>query len=387
MSSSFQKELTHVLELLKERTIQPNEALQKIRTLKKLSSKHIPEELTEENIYAHISSIIGFSLTPQAKKMSLIQLGMDSIFAARIIDNLNTTYGLKLSPPLIFEFSNLQCFVDYILHLKVTQSSSIEKTELSPLKSNPPLNHEEENFDLLWARCAGEEEIKPLIFLSGLGCKGDMIAKVRQPFSHNRGTWIYLPPGHAQERDLIPLGKIEDLIDHFQHFLSEHKISKPFHLIGWSLGGIIAQYYAGLYPEQVATLSIVSSSAKAIEESSLFSRSFEEFAFMKEKGITIAEDLFLILPSEYLGYYKNILSHFDCSKLAEKIQCPIHIINVSNDKIMHLKHQEDLKTFYPKAQITTLKQEDIGHFGIYTHHQVFTASLKSFLEKYDRAIL
>jgi predicted alpha/beta hydrolase len=71
------------------------------------------------------------------------------------------------------------------------------------------------------------------------------------------------------------------------------------------------------------------------------------------------------------------------AELAEKIQCPIHIINVSNDKIMHLKHQEDLKTFYPKAQIITLKQEDIGHFGIYTRHQVFTASLKSFLEQYE----
>ncbi len=387
MSSSFQEEITHILELLKERVIQPNEALQKIQTLKQLSSKHATKELTEETIYAYISSIIGFSLTPQTKKMGLIQLGMDSIFAAKIIDKLNATYNLKLSPPLIFEFSNLQDFVNYILHLKLTQSSSIEKTSPSPLKSQLPLNQEKENFDLLWARCAGEEEINPLVFLSGLGCKGEMVAKMRQSLSHNRVTWIYLPPGHTQEETLLPLEKIEDLIDHFKHFLSEHKIPKPFHLIGWSLGGIIAQYYAGLYPDQVATLSIVSSSAKAIKESSLFSRSFEEFAFMKEKKTTIAEDLFLILPAEYLGYYKNMLSHFDCSKLAEKIQCPIHIINVSNDKIMHLKHQEDLKTFYPKAQITTLRQEDIGHFGIYTHHQVFTDTLKSFLEKYDRAAL
>lgn len=365
---------THIstlLTALKERQITPKQALEQLEML--------PEEkiINSEWVCRLISSIIGFTLSAQTKQMNLVTLGIDSIFAAKIIGEINRSCHLTLLPPVLFEFSSLQNFADYVV--AKTSHAGPAPAQHVPTKSSAqtqaPIQNE---YNRLWDMC--QDKKSDLVFLSGLGVTQHMLYKVNQAFAKDNATQIYIPPGHAQSTEHILLRSLDDLVAHFAQFVSENKANKPLHLIGWSLGGIIAQYFTHLYPSKVESLTLVCSSVKALQDSALFSRSFDEFSSMKEKNIHLPHELFVSLSAPHLECYKTILSNFDFTGIAPHIKCPIHIINVANDKIMHLNHHAELEKHYPQAKITTLTQEDIGHFGVYTHETIFTETIKKFLD-------
>lgn len=101
---------------------------------------------------------------------------------------------------------------------------------------------------------------RPLVLLHGWG----MNSRIWQPIlpvlaQHARVSCIDLP-GHGHSHKL-PLGLLETVVDQ----LADH-IPQDAVLMGWSLGGLIAQGLAHALPDRVAGLVLIASTPKFVAE-------------------------------------------------------------------------------------------------------------------------
>ena len=68
-------------------------------------------------------------------------------------------------------------------------------------------------------------------------------------------------PGHGRSEGIVP-NSIDDAALLLDHFLTRLDVEQPVYCVGHSLGGIIAQRFAMLFPERVARLALITTSAR-----------------------------------------------------------------------------------------------------------------------------
>lgn len=71
--------------------------------------------------------------------------------------------------------------------------------------------------------------------------------------------WLDLP-GHGDNQH-VPMQSLRDFADQLANL-----VPQPAYVLGWSLGGLFAQYYAMAYPKQVKGLQLVASSPCFIQK-------------------------------------------------------------------------------------------------------------------------
>lgn len=89
----------------------------------------------------------------------------------------------------------------------------------------------------------------------------------------NEKLWAYMLPHLDASLELvyltIPLNKnFDELALHYKNIIGE----EPVYLVGFSLGGYIATYFAMLYPERVAKLFVISNSPTSLPAKELHQR-------------------------------------------------------------------------------------------------------------------
>ena len=103
---------------------------------------------------------------------------------------------------------------------------------------------------------SGEGET--IVFIHGLGSSSQDWYLQRDFFSKDFQVLAYDVRGHGQSEKSAPPYRIEGFAEDLSALLDELNIKKA-HLVGLSLGGLIAFQFAVDYPEMVNTLTIVNS--------------------------------------------------------------------------------------------------------------------------------
>lgn len=109
----------------------------------------------------------------------------------------------------------------------------------------------------VFTKIAGQGE--PLLVLHGWGMNHKVWSSVQSELEDSfEVTWVDLP-GHGGSKG-CPLGELDEVVE-----LIIPLLKQPMHVLGWSLGGLIAQRLAQRYPAKIRSLMLVATTPSFIE--------------------------------------------------------------------------------------------------------------------------
>ncbi len=246
-----------------------------------------------------------------------------------------------------------------------------------------------------------------LTVIHGWGMNSQIWHSIREDLeTRYQVNWIDLP-GHGFNRDVSV-----DSLDQIVELIGE-QLQNPSHVIGWSLGGMVAQALANQSSEKVKSLFLIASTPRFSQSSDWqhamimdvldkFSLNLKEdyemtlkrfiaLQFMgvkngKQQQKAVIEMMFenkkstekvggVFLPSKTaLESGLSILKNSDLRSL--KYAVPVHWLFGGKDKLVPKAVINDLKSLRPDDQITLL--DEAGHAPFMTHSDDVLKSLFSF---------
>ena len=177
-----------------------------------------------------------------------------------------------------------------------------------------------------------EEKVKEKIYLiPGLMTDERLWSRIK-PFLQNEYELIHVPIPHTEDFD--------EIIDILFNLFEEEKVN----LLGFSLGGYIASYFAITYPNRVNRLFMVAATPGASNEAEVERRK-EKFAIIEKEGFV------------GLSYEKAV------SLVEEQNQNDAELIKIIQDMFMDLGKETFISqltsTFYRKDLFEDLVNLDI----------------------------
>jgi maspardin len=191
---------------------------------------------------------------------------------------------------------------------------------------------------------------------------------------------------------------LKELSDGLNAILEKEKIDKVI-VVGSSLGGYLAQYFAVNHPEKVMKVSLGNTFAPNTENKAKNETLVKVMQWLPEwlviktirgkynmEVIPAANnhpvtDAFLneLLGTEvtreiFTNRYYCVVDTF-MAKIDSKI--PIQIIETNNDPLVSKNLREALKANYPQAKVVNLG--NIGHFGYLNEPETYNAVLEEFV--------
>lgn len=215
-----------------------------------------------------------------------------------------------------------------------------------------------------------EEKVKEKIYLiPGLMTDERLWSRLK-PFLQNEYELLHVPIPHTEDFD--------EIIDILFNFFKEDKIN----LLGFSLGGYIASYFAITYPNRVNRLFTVASTPGSSNEAEIERRK-EKFAIIEKEGfvglsyekavslveeqnqndfelIKIIQDMFMDLGKE--TFITQLTSTFYRKDLYEELinmSIPIWFYYSINDRL--LNQQSIKRLLETKHNIKLISREGTSH--------------------------
>jgi maspardin len=228
-----------------------------------------------------------------------------------------------------------------------------------------------------------------ILFLHGMGGSYDIWW---QQINYFRNKYKVISVTYPSVKTLL------ELSDGLLAILEKEKIEKVV-VVGSSLGGYLAQYFAVNHPEKVIKISLGNTFAANTENKAKNETLIKVMQWLPEwlviktirgkynKEVIPAAnnhpvtDAFLneLLGSEvtreiFTNRYYCVVDTFT-AKIHPKI--PIQIIETSNDPLVSKNLREALKANYPQAKVVNLG--NIGHFGYLNEPEKYNAVLEEFV--------
>ncbi|RRI05017.1 alpha/beta hydrolase [Mesorhizobium tamadayense] len=183
----------------------------------------------------------------------------------------------------------------------------------------------------------------------------------------------------------------EDMVDDAVRVLDDHNINKA-HVVGMSMGGMIAQIVALKYPERVSALTVISSSPLGVDTSSLpgASQAYKEHSaegadvdwsnrgqvldFMVKGARAIASTMHpfdeertrAMIEEDYdrSGGLASAINHFllksgEPERRIKDFTAPLLVIHGATDPLIPIEHGEALAGAVPGARLVRI--EGGGH--------------------------
>ena len=277
-------------------------------------------------------------------------------------------------------------------------------------------------------QASGSVKVKNVMMIHGWGMNSTVWEPVREALEERyRVFWLDLP-GHGFNKTMNAIS-LEQIVNSIVEVIPENT-----HIIGWSLGGMIAQCLSQKIPDKVSSLTMVTSTLRFSQsengdwENAMSDDVLNRFAdnlkqdtvktltgfialqFMGIKNSKEAQDKLInhILYSSKIdekwgGVFLNE-SDQNISKVRKRANniptqealdvglgilqtadlrssnsnCPEYWIFAEYDRLIPKEVIKDLKSLRPNAQITLLEKS--GHAPFITHPEIFLEKVTQFLD-------
>lgn len=257
---------------------------------------------------------------------------------------------------------------------------------------------------------------EPLLVLHGWGMNSNVWQSVKSQLEKSYTVSFIDLPGHGDNKD-VSASSLEQIVDAIQS--SFYNTHTKAHLLGWSLGGLLAQALSIGIPDQIQSLTLVASTPRFSQLARLNDKQqewlnampksvLEQFSSSLNSDIEGTIKRFIALQfmgsktseaysakqmqrdltvsvlnspptSDALKTGLKILINSDLRALNSTSSIPRHWVLGGLDRLVPIKVAEDLKSMYPDDQITLFK--DAGHAPFMTHPQQFVQSVTEFITK------
>jgi pimeloyl-ACP methyl ester carboxylesterase len=246
---------------------------------------------------------------------------------------------------------------------------------------------------------------EPVVLIGGLGADTFLWFRQTPELSKNFQVIVFDNRGAGEsDKPEVPY-TIKMFADDTAGLLKALRIS-PAHIIGASLGGLIAQEFALTYPQMVNRLVLASTGfgGPHMVKPSLFAlvpmlltmrrsgdpakdirRSFELFtsqAWCEQNDDLVKQyvDWRVAHPQPPDAYKRQnaAVKTFDCEARIGQIKTPVLIIHGANDRVVPVKNAHLLKSKLPQAQLLIIPEA--GHAAPIQCADQFNAAVTQFLK-------
>ena len=239
----------------------------------------------------------------------------------------------------------------------------------------------------------------PLVLISGLGAKGTSWQPFLASASRHFQVLTFDNPGSGASPELSGPTSIARLAGEVLRLLDALGVERA-HLVGRSMGGMIAQELALRAPERVRRLALVSTTGRVDVH---LARVFELWAAMAEQGVAAAlrqqSSLLWCLggaalardervrayldararhdrPADYARQARACARHDALDRLG-RLRLPTLVVGGCDDRLMPGHHSEALAAAIPGAQKIDIPAA--GHLAYLEQPDRFAAEVLSFL--------
>ncbi|KUM00414.1 pimeloyl-ACP methyl ester esterase BioH [Chromobacterium subtsugae] len=238
-----------------------------------------------------------------------------------------------------------------------------------------------------------------VVMLHGWGLHGGVFARVAEHLAGRFCVHLVDLPGHGASPALagFDADAVADLVA--SHF------PLPVQVVGWSLGGLIAQHWAARHPERVKSLALVSTSPRFVRDETwphaqerkaieavaasldgAFEQTLERFLALQMMGAPAARDTLKSLRGELFSHGRpqgllpalQLLLEADARSLAGRIRCPAALFCGARDAITPIGAGRWLAEALPDAVLYEFPQA--SHAPFLSHEQDFVRALAQHLE-------
>ncbi|MCP3925231.1 MAG: alpha/beta fold hydrolase, partial [Desulfobacterales bacterium] len=350
---------------------------------------------------------------------NLHEYGLDSILISQVYIDLKEKYRDVLSPDDLLEKTTIKMLADFIEEKRKelpTTSSSNEQRKNNLIEIPKPIELTEKfavgimrednsmQTDNIKVSSGREYEVltcgegEPLMFLTGLAFNWKMwknqIPALRKDY---RLIFPHLP-GHsasfAENGNFDFENLIDDLIDILNHYNIESS-----HLLGWCMGGNIAQLFALKYPERLKTLSLVATTPTELRLRGLMKKDMVEYSAnpfdmyilefrnslkdspfqdsLSELYLEYLKDCYCSIDNVYIMSYIENLFRFDSTEWLKKIDIPTLVMAGKWDVGFPLSQVKLIHQSIANSKYIEFNQS--GHIPFLTQHDRFNNELHNFL--------
>jgi pimeloyl-ACP methyl ester carboxylesterase len=187
--------------------------------------------------------------------------------------------------------------------------------------------------------------------------------------------------------------------------LADHLQLPPLHVIGLSMGGMVAQEFALAHPERVRSLTLASTLARA---DAWFRSTLEAFALLRRQVPDTPSFFEAILPwwvshrffedeeritwlrwllhqsprsqplDHFLRQIQAIMGH-DAEERLSRITCPVLLLVGEDDSVAPVRYTRQLQQRLPQGQVVMLP--GVGHAPPIENPEGFNSCLLEFLSR------
>ena len=250
----------------------------------------------------------------------------------------------------------------------------------------------------LFTSTSGQGE--SLWVLHGWGMNHSVWSPVKKQLeAYYRVTWFDLP-GHGQSNGVLFKG-----LDEVVELIAENLPVDPIHIMGWSLGGLIAQRIAERYPQKVKSLMLIATSPSFVardqwihampvdvlegfvdsleKDFELTIKRFLSLQFMGVKGVQadvkkLRADILANPPNmDALRAGLAVLKNTDLREAS--IACPKLWVLGALDKLVPVSVERDIAVhdLLDKTSIRII--DKAGHAPFISHPDEFVRTIRDFL--------
>ncbi|BBH10962.1 pimeloyl-ACP methyl ester esterase BioH [Chromobacterium haemolyticum] len=238
-----------------------------------------------------------------------------------------------------------------------------------------------------------------VVLLHGWGLHGGVFSRVAAQLAARHCVHLVDLPGHGASASLASFDAdaVADLLD--------QAFPLPLQLVGWSLGGLIAQHWAARHPDKIKSLALVATSPRFVREEGwphaqerksieavaasldgAFEQTLERFLALQMMGAPSARDTLKALRADLFAHGRpqgllpalELLLMADARALAGRIQCPVGLFYGARDAITPIGAGRWLADALGDARLYEFPQA--SHAPFLSHEAEFVAALAQHLE-------
>lgn len=377
----------------------------------------------------YISEMLSKPVSEIDTRAYFLDLGVDSINGVAFLAGVNNKFSTAIEPVVLLNQPTIEKLAEYICELRSTAKGGTEdatavamgnpgkiqdrfdsdqalanklkeekslksKTEIDKLFS--VTDHSDYNVDEIFRSLLGKDFIThdfvPTqgglnIELFSAGTKGDVVLllpplnslaiiwyKQFQALSkHHRVVSVHYPGfGNSEfEENGLDINKIGSLI---VDALDNAGYGSTFHIVGWSMGGLIGQAIAERHKSLVKSLTLIGTGTISMFDDDYYNehthvRDVISQEIRSGKGVhQIFKDnedvLIATFNTKVLMHYAQIIRDYDHKKVRD-IDVPVLILNGEDDKVLLPQYAKALTDCIPGAFYKEINQG--GHFLALTH--------------------